>query len=83
MIAINDKAKCAGQDNTGNNVCSDRERCGRYMRPAGDRQTYENFWKAGRDCQWDESIAGQSDWNESRIDVIGQNGNTGDHYHEN
>jgi hypothetical protein len=55
---INDKAKCAGQDETGNNVCSDRERCGRYMRPAGDRQTYENFWKAGRDCQWYESIAG-------------------------
>ena len=80
MIAINDNAKCAGQDNTGNNVCSDRERCGRYLRPTGDYQTWEAFWKAGRDCQWYESIAGQSDWNESRIDVIGQNGNTGDHY---
>lgn len=56
LQAINDKAKCAGQDNTGNNVCSDRERCGRYMRPSGDLQWWSEFWRAGKDCQHYESI---------------------------
>lgn len=70
LQAINDRAKCAGQDKTGNNVCSDRERCGRYVRPDGDRQQYSDFWKAGRECQWYESIVAfdepsrLGDWNE-------------------
>lgn len=56
LQAKNDISKCAGQDNTGNNICADRNRCGRYLRPEGDRQTWENFWKAGRDCLQYESV---------------------------
>lgn len=81
----NDVAKCAGQDNTGNNVCADRNRCGRFLRPEGDRQIYESYWKAGRDCMKYESVPREyhiedQPWDEKRIDVIGQNGNSGDHY---
>lgn len=79
----NDKAKCMGMDNTGNNVCRDRERCGRYMRPEGDRQVWADFWKAGIDCQHYESIKvvkKSNDWDEKRMDVVGQNGNDGLHY---
>lgn len=88
MKAENDKAKCAGQDNTGNNVCRDRERCGRYVRPAGDYQVWSDFWKAGIDCHHYESIQVKRkpeviSWegaDENRINVIGQNGNDGLHY---
>lgn len=84
LAARNDLAKCAGQDETGNNVCGDRERCGRYLRPDGDRQAWGNFWKAGKDCQWYEIVPEKfhqaSGFNEARIDVIGANGNDGLHY---
>lgn len=50
LTAINDKSKCAGESEAGSNVCADRARCGRYLRPEGDRQTWDDFWKAGRDC---------------------------------
>lgn len=56
LKAMNDKGKCEGQDSTGNSRCSDRERCGRYLRPTGDRQAWGNFWKAGKDCQWYEIV---------------------------
>lgn len=83
LSAINDKSKCAGESDAGSNVCADRARCGRYLRPEGDRQTWDDFWKAGRDCQWYEIVPAsnhQSDWDEIRIDVIGANGNDGLHY---
>lgn len=56
LKAINEKVKCAGQDSTGNNLCSDRTRCGRFLRPEGDNQEWLDFWKAGRDCQHYESV---------------------------
>lgn len=59
LTAINDKAKCAGVDNTGNQVCSDRNRCGRFLRPDGDRQVWNDYWKAGRDCQHYESVSSE------------------------
>lgn len=59
LKARNDESKCAGQDNTGNNVCADRNRCGRYLRPAGDRQAWNDFWKAGALCQHYEIVPDQ------------------------
>ena len=50
MNANNDIAKCKGQDDDGTMVCGYRERCARYVRPAGDKQTWEALWKAGDDC---------------------------------
>lgn len=55
----NQESKCAGQDNTGNSVCADRNRCGRYLRPDGERQVYSDFWKAGDSCQHYESVPAQ------------------------
>ena len=56
MKAINDKAKCAGQAEDGTRVCAYREQCARYVRPAGDRQVWANFWLAGDDCVQYESL---------------------------
>lgn len=53
---INDKAKCAGQSEAGSHVCADRGRCGRYLRPTGDRQLHADFWKAGEECQHYEIV---------------------------
>jgi hypothetical protein len=80
---INDKAKCAGQSEAGSHVCADRGRCGRYLRPTGDYQTWEAFWKAGDACQKYEIVPGEYhivEFDEKRIDVIGANGNDGLHY---
>lgn len=86
LSAINDKAKCAGQDNTGNHVCSDRNRCGRYLRPAGDRQWWSEFWRAGDSCQSYEIVPVEfhkdDGWNDERIEIIARNGNDGLHYEE-
>lgn len=56
LQARNDKAKCQGQAPDGSQVCSDRGRCGRFLRPDGDRQAWGNYWKAGNDCQWYEIV---------------------------
>jgi hypothetical protein len=56
LQAINDQSKCAGQSSAGSHICADRNRCGRYLRPGGDRQVHSDFWKAGRDCQHYESV---------------------------
>ena len=71
MQAINDNAKCAGQDADGGNVCSDRNRCGRYLRPAGDRQKWEAYWKAGDKCQHYEIVPSEfhvADEEPARVD---------------
>lgn len=84
LAAINDKAKCAGQAPDGSQVCSDRGRCGRFLRPGGEYQVYYDFWKSGDSCQNYESVSAEhhqtEDFNEARIDVIGANGNDGLHY---
>lgn len=46
MNAINDKAKCAGESPTGDRKCAYRESCGRFMRPSGTHQSWNDFWKA-------------------------------------
>lgn len=74
---MNDKDKCHGQDENGGSICSGREYCDRYVRPAGDRQFYSDFWKAGDSCQHYVSISKKQSNSEKRMDVIGQNGNVG------
>lgn len=94
LIADNHNPKCDGQDNTGNNVCGDRNRCGRFLRPSGDRQDVQPFWR-DKNCQHYEIVPSQyhiqenpgefipSDgWNDARIEIIARNGNDGLHYEE-
>lgn len=50
LSARNDRAKCTGEG------CADRVRCGRFLRPAGEHQAYDDFWKAGDKCQSYESV---------------------------
>jgi len=57
LKANNAIAKCKGQSPDGSQVCSDRGRCGRFLRPDGDRQAWGNYWKAGDSCQNYETVA--------------------------
>lgn len=56
LQARNDNPKCSGQSDAGSHVCADRVRCGRYLRPEGDRQVWSDFWKAGAGCLNYESV---------------------------
>jgi hypothetical protein len=35
-----------------------------------------------KECAWTSCPLLFEDWNEDRIDIVGQNGNTGEHYNE-
>lgn len=51
LIAINDRAKCEGIN------CAYRESCGRFLRPAGDRQSWSSFYAlADDDCEAFEPV---------------------------
>ena len=45
----NDVAKCKGQDPESNHVCGYREQYLRYVRLAGDRQVWAEFWRTEND----------------------------------
>jgi hypothetical protein len=66
---MTDITKCLG---TG---CSDKERCKRFTAPSSNYQSWAEFHKNHENCQHYIGIKG--DWDEKRIDVIGQNGNIG------
>jgi len=47
-----DISKCAGQDETGKNICAYRQSCKRYIMPSGYFQSWASFWKtADDDCK--------------------------------
>jgi hypothetical protein len=80
MTPNNNKEKCKGEAQDGKQVCGYREQCARYVRPAGDNQSYADFWKAEGDCPKYESLSGLKGRSEQTQDVVGQNGNSGSHY---
>lgn len=59
LKAIKLQPKCRGQAPNGSMVCSDRNRCGCYLRPDAPGQIYEPHYKAGDRCQHYESVPEQ------------------------
>lgn len=43
-------SKCAGESPSKFFVCSTREQCARFMRPAGKHQAWSEYWLAGENC---------------------------------
>lgn len=80
MNSINDKAKCRGESPEGKMICGYREQCARYVRPAGDRQVWAEFWRANEDCPQYESLGGAHGRSEQEQKTIAQNGNSAEHY---
>jgi len=85
--------KCKGQAPDGSQICSDRNRCGRFLRPDAPGQLFEEHYRAGDRCQHYEIVPSEhhidedpaefmeSDgWNDQRIEIIARNGNDGLHY---
>lgn len=70
---MTDFTKCKG---TG---CEDKERCKRFTAPASKHQSWSEFYKNHANCQHYLSNKNE-DWDEARVDIIGQNGNDGLHY---
>jgi hypothetical protein len=66
---------CKGQAPDGTKVCTDRERCQRFVDTPVKQQNFQEYYKAGEMCQHYVGLDGS--WNEKRMDVIGGNGNVG------
>lgn len=66
---------CKGSSEDQSIVCGDRDRCKRFKADPDHGQAYREFYKAGDNCQHYVGLGGE--WNESRMDDIGRNGNVG------
>ncbi len=48
--------KCKGQAPDGTMICSDRNRCGLFLRPEAPGQVYDDNFMAGDRCQHYQSV---------------------------
>lgn len=72
---MNIAVMCRGQAPNGKEKCGDRERCKRFKSTPDANQDYREYYRAGVMCQHYVGLGGE--WNESRTDDIGKNGNVG------